>query len=140
MRLRDLFDTQSAQHIFPIAVATAGTDNESPIFRAPFNLKVTAVRFIPETAVVGGATNFATVAVRNKGAAGTGTTVVASKAFDTATTDDVAAFDEDAITLSATAANLLVAEGEVLAANVTKDGTGESIDGILIVEYIPRGI
>lgn len=121
------------------AFATAGTADEFPLFRAPYACVVTAVRYVPETAITADGTNFSTLSVDNKGAAGTGTTEIASFAFDTATTDDVAAMDEKAITLSGTAANLALAAGDIVAVQKAVDGTGIALDGLIIVEVRKTG-
>ena len=121
----------------PVAWATAATADEHPVFRAPYACEVKAVRYVPESAITGHATNYATLSLQNKGAAGTGTTEVASFAFDTATTDDVAAMDEKAITLSGTAANLDLATGDVVSIKKAVAGTGLALDGILIIEFGP---
>lgn len=139
MRLRDLFGAQ--QHVVIIDGdwdwATAATVSEEVVFRAPHDLKLTAVRWIPKTAVVGHATNYITLSVVNKGDDGTGTTVMALHAFDDAgTVDDIAAYDEHAIDLSGTAANILADAGDVISVEKEVGGTGESGDGILIIEYI----
>lgn len=121
--------------VTPVGWATAGTVSEVVAFRAPFKLTITAVRLLADAAVTANATNFATIEVRNKGAAGSGTVVMASHAFDTVTTDDVAAFDEKALVLSATAANLDAAEGDVIAIRKTVGGTGLAVAGAVVVEY-----
>jgi len=121
------------------AFATADTEDEFPAFRAPYAATVTALRYIPETAITGDATNHAVLSAQNKGAAGSGTDEVASFAFDTPTTDDVAALDEKAITLSATAANLNLAAGDIVSIKKTTPGTGLALDGIVIFEIRKRG-
>jgi hypothetical protein len=140
MTTRDtLLGTRRFPVYIPLAWATAGTAGEEPAFRAPIRLQVTAVRFIAKTAFAGHGTNYATVSLQNKGSAGTGTTEIASKAFDTPTTDDVAAFDEAAITLSATAANLILAQGDVVSIKKAVAAAGLAIDGIIIIEATPVG-
>jgi len=136
MKLANLFGPQRHVHQFADAVATAGTELEEVCFLAPFNIKIDAVYIVPTTAIADDATDYVGVAVKNKGTAGTGTTVVASRDFDAADgSDDVAACTDAALTLSSTAANLLVDAGETLTAAVTKGGSGESLDGILVIEY-----
>jgi hypothetical protein len=120
------------------AQATAGTVQDQVIGEAPFAGTVTEVTIIPEAAVTANATNFRTFRVVNKGQAGAGTTVVATFATDTVTTDDLAAFDEKTIPLSGTAANLVVAAGDVLAADETVTGTGVAHGGYTIKVTISR--
>ena len=136
MRARDLFGPQVVEFKLPVAWGTAATVSEEVSFRAPHPLRINDVRFTPDSAITGNATNFATLRVRNKGLAGTGTTVMATLAFDTPTTDDVAAFDEKAIPVSATSANRNAVEGDVIAVEKTVGGTGLAIDGVLTVEYV----
>lgn len=93
-------------------VATAANDDRWAIGRAPFAGTVTAVTYTPEAAITGAATNHRAVRLVNRGQAGTGTTVVAELAFDDGV--NATAYDEKTIPLSATAANLVLAEGDIL--------------------------
>lgn len=136
MRLRDLFGPQIVVIPCPAGWGTAATVSEVPAFVAPHDLKLTAVRFVPLTAVVGHATNNAVLSVNNRLLVGVGTGIMASKAYDTVTDDDVIAYDEDAVTLSATASLLLAAEGDVITIEKAVGGTGESIDGFMQLEYV----
>lgn len=95
------------------AVGTAGNDDTAPAFVAPFDCTVTAVEFIGKTTLTGAATNYRSHSLVNKGQAGSGTTVVATLAYDS--TGVVAtALVPKSLTLSATAANLVLEEGDVL--------------------------
>lgn len=94
-------------------VATAGNDADTPVFVAPFACTVTSVTYTPSATITGAATNNRTLNLRNKGLTGVGTTVVASLNFASGVNAD--AFDEKAITLSGTPANLVLAAGDVLA-------------------------
>lgn len=89
---------------------------------APQTGAVTSVTFTPDAALTGADTNSMTGEVINKGQAGAGTTQVAAKAFTNGV--NAPAFDETTITLNATAANLDVVAGDVLAWRRTKVGTG----------------
>ena len=120
-----------------LAMATAADAEEQPAFRAPYPLTITAVRYIPETAITADGTNYATLSAQNKGTDGTGTDEIASFAFDTATTDDVAAMDEKALTLSGTPANLVLAAGDVVSVKKAIAGSGLALDGIVIFEVTP---
>lgn len=75
--------------------------------------RVTEVTYQPEAASTGDNTNYRTYSLINKGSDGSGTTVVATLALLTGV--NLVAFDEKTITLSATAADLVVTEGDVLA-------------------------
>jgi hypothetical protein len=89
---------------------------------ARFTGKVTAVTYTPEAAATGDNTNARTFTLVNKGAAGSGTTVVATLALVTGV--NLVASDEKAATVTATAADQLVTAGDVLAWVSTATGTG----------------
>lgn len=93
-----------------VAIATTDSFASEPV---PFTGKVTAVSYVPEAASTGDNTNTRTYTLVNKGASGSGTTVIATLALTTGV--NLVAFDEKAATLSATAADLIVTEGDVLA-------------------------
>lgn len=94
------------------AVSTAGNDDDTVLGQAPFACTVTSVQYVPEAAITGAATNNRTVSLVNKGQAGAGTTTVASLSFDNGV--NAVANDEKTITLSVTAANLVLAAGDTL--------------------------
>lgn len=94
------------------SVGTAGNDDDTIVGQAPFDCTVTSVEYIPEAAITGAATNNRTVSLINKGQAGSGTTVVASLNFDNGV--NASAANERAITLSATAADRVLAAGDTL--------------------------
>jgi hypothetical protein len=119
-----------------IAVGTAGNDDVTVIGPVPFNGVVTAVSYIPKAAITGAATNNRTVSVVNKKQDGSGTTAVATLTFGNGT--NAAAFDEKAIPLSGTAANLAVAAGDVLAFASTHNGTGIADPGGQLVVTLSR--
>lgn len=100
-------------------VGNSGTHTLGEVKRAG---TVTSASMIPDSAITGAATNNRRVRIINKGAAGTGTTIIAELAFDNAV--NAAVTDEKALTLSSTAANLEVAAGDVLAYESTAIGTG----------------
>jgi hypothetical protein len=114
------------------AQGTAGTVQDWVIGEADSGGTVQEVVIVPEAAVTANATNYRTFRVINKGSAGAGTTVVASFATDTVSTDDLVAFDEKSITLSGTAANLVIAEGDVLVADETVAASGVAHGGYTI--------
>lgn len=85
----------------------------SKAFEAPFTGKVSGVTYTAVAAVTGAASPASrTVSVINKGQAGAGTTVVASLALLSGV--NLVAFDEKDVTLSVTAADLVVTEGDIL--------------------------
>lgn len=119
---------------FLIAVqgqATAGTADEFAGFVAPYNLKITGVKWIPAAAVTADPTNNFTLNLRNRGAAAAGAALPASRSY--AATNSVA-FVAEAMTLSATAADLLVSTGDVLTVSKVNTGTGLALpDGVIQV-------
>lgn len=115
--LAPLVRTVTAQ----VVASAVGADAAVAVV-APFAGTVTAVTYIPVSTITGADTNSRTLAVTNKGQAGAGSTAVASKAFTN--TVNATGYDETAITLNGTAANLVVADGDVLACTSTHVGTG----------------
>lgn len=103
------------------AAATAVSD-DSVISQAPFDCTVSAVQYVPEAAVTGAATNNRTVSLVNKGQAGSGTTVVATLTYASGTNST--ANNESSLTLSATAADLVLAAGDTLQWRSIANGTG----------------
>ena len=136
-RLDDMLNTIRQTFEIPIGFNTAGTADEEPVWRAHIACRVTAIRFLCEDAITGHATNYATLSLVNKELDGAGTDEIASFAFDTPTTDDVAAFDEKALTLNGTPANLLLAAGEVVTLKKAVAATGMVISGSVILEATP---
>jgi hypothetical protein len=114
--------------------ATAGTDDAWNVAEADFAGTVTAVSYTPEAAITGDATNNRTFKLINKGLTGVGTTVVASLT----STATLAADDETAITLSATAADLVVAAGDVLEWNSDANAAGVVDPGGLVQVSLSR--
>jgi len=123
-------------HIRVPAVGTAGNDSNIAAFVAPFAGTISVVDYIPDQAINGAATNNRTLTLINTGQAGTGNTTVASLNFGNGV--NAAAFDEKAVTLSATAANLVVAQGDVLSWQSLHVGTGITDPGGLVHIQISR--
>ncbi len=123
-----------------ISAVVAANADEQPVFtnKTGNTLKLISAGFVPDAAVTGAATNHFTLQVRNKGTAGTGTTgMTDAKAYDTGI--DIAAFDEDLLVNSSTAANLLLADGETAALDKAKIGTGLDMPAgrcVLVFEHV----
>lgn len=93
----------------PVTILATGTN----AVEAPFTGKVAGVTYTAVAAVTGAASPASrTLSVINHGQAGAGTTVVASLALLSGV--NLVAFDEKALTLSATAADLVVTAGDIL--------------------------
>jgi hypothetical protein len=99
----------------PVAVPVGGS------FIVPFNATITAAKWIPGAAITANGTNFFTLSFRNR-VAGAGTVQFAT-ARSYASGNSVLSTPE-ALTLSSTASDLLVAAGDALAAEVTHSGSG----------------
>lgn len=117
--------------------ATLGTDDNWPVFTAPAKLTITAVSFVPSDAVTANATHYSIYTLTNK-VAGAGTTAVATRTW--AATNSVASTPEP-FTLSATAADLIVASGSSLEVVKTHGGNGLVIpDGLIVITYTLSGV
>jgi len=119
--------------------AAAGADTSVDV-RAPFAGKVSAVTYIPRTVLTGANTDSRTITVTNKGQAGSGTTVVAQKAFTSgvnAPADDETAITLTDITVSGHELDTTVAEGDVLEVASTHVGSTGLADpgGTVVVEF-----
>jgi hypothetical protein len=95
----------------PVASTGAGAD-ASGLQVAPFAGSLSAASIITLTTLTGANTESRTVQVFNRGQAGSGTTLMASKAFTSGVNST--AEDETSLTLSGTAADLVVAAGDVI--------------------------
>lgn len=103
------------------AVAT-GADDENVACRAPFQGIVSAVSYQPKATYTGAATNFRRWVLVNRGAAGAGTTVIAT--VDGVGGVNIAAFGPGNIPVSATYANTVVAANDDITFQSTHVGTG----------------
>lgn len=121
------------QHVAYVpAQATLGTIDNWPVWQAGLKAKITAVNFVPSAAITANATHYSTYTLTRYTAGASGATV-ATRSW--AATDSVAETPE-AMTLSGTAANLLLAVDDTLSVVKTVTGNGLVIpDGILVVRY-----
>lgn len=119
-------------NVYVPSQATLGTVDNWPVWRAQFNCQITAVAFVPSAAITANATHCSTYTLTRYTAGASGTTV-ATRSW--AATDSVAETPE-AMTLSATAANLLLTAADTL--SVVKSVTGNGLvipDGLLVITY-----
>lgn len=117
--------------------AVAGTPDEFPIIRIPVNATVTAVYYVAKSTLTGANTNYCSVTLRNRGAAGAGATNVANLDFVSAV--NATAYAPVTITLNTTAANLNVTAGDSLTCEKLNTGTGLALPaGALVVHYKVR--
>ena len=118
-----------------VPAAIAGAVQDQVVGRAPYVGTVVAVTITPEAAAAADAVNNRTYRLVNKGQAGVGTTVAAT--HQTTTGGALVAFDEKALTLGV-AGNLVVAEGDVLAADEIVTGTGQAHSGYKVAVDVSR--
>lgn len=114
-----------------VAATAAGTAVQQPISRLQNKITVTGVVWTPGAAMTANDTNYVTLTLRNRGAAGAGTTTLATRAYTVAGGNSVAG-QAEVLTLSATAADLLGAVGDVLTAQFTHTASGLAIPAGLI--------
>lgn len=104
------------------AISTVGNSDTSILGEVPFAGTVTEVTYTPDGTITGANTNTRLHRVINRGTDGSGTDVVASLQYNSGV--NATAGDEKTITLSVTAADLEVDEGETLAFESNAVGTG----------------
>ena len=97
----------------------------------PKNATITAVNLIVNTAITANDTNYWTFALTNKGTAGTGTTVLLA-ATDANTTKatggfSMVAYDTTAATVTTTATDLNVSQGDVIVLTATKAASAANL-------------
>lgn len=119
------------------AVSTAGNDDDTIVTQAPFDCTVTGVEYVPEANITGAATNHRTFSLVNKGQAGSGSTTVASLAFDSGSVT-ATANNEKTIPLSGTAANLDLTAGDTLQWRSIHIGTGITDPGGIVRVTVSR--
>ncbi len=120
-----------------VPAVAEGSDGTTLLAVAPFGGTVTAVSFVATATLTGQATNFRTLGVKNLGADGLGTTVVASLAFSAGAVVATAAVPK-AITLSAVEGATGVAAGDVLQWTSTHTLTGLADPGGVVVVTFTR--
>lgn len=117
--------------------ATLGTDDNWPLWQAPAKVQITSVSFVPSAAITANGTHYSVYTLTRYTAGASGATVATRSWI---ATDSVAETPE-AMTLSATAANLLLAADDTLSIVKTHGGNGLVIpDGALIIRYKNYGV
>lgn len=136
MQLKELRGSITHQAYLP-SQGTAGTGDSWPVFRAQFDCQITAAVFVPSAAITADGSNYS-IYTLTRYTAGASATTVATRSW--AATNSVANTPES-MTLSATAANLLLTADDTLAMVKTTGGTGLVIpDGLLVVTYKLTGV
>jgi hypothetical protein len=122
-----------------IPAAGAAVTQDTIIGEAPFDGTVTAASILPEAAVTGATATARTFTLVNKGQAGAGAVTIATLVL--ITSNNMVAFDEKDMVLTATAADLLVAKGDVIALVETVAGAGTAhTGGVCKVTITPRNV
>ncbi len=116
--------------VFPLEVAALAAAGETPVWRAPYNGYVSAAYWIPSAAVVANGANFATLGLRNRGGAGAGAALPATRSY---AAGNSAAFATEAMTLDPTVANYQFAGGDVLTVQSVETGAGLALPAGLIM-------
>lgn len=102
--------------------AVAANATREYTVEAPYDGVVSGVSYTPTATITGADTNSRTLSVVNKGQGGAGTAIAATLALTAGV--NAAAYDEKAVPLSGTPANLVVAAGDVLVFRSVAVGTG----------------
>jgi len=118
------------------AIATAGNTATEIVGEAPHGATVTEVTYTPKAALSGAATNSRTLNLYNRGLAGVGTILVATLALVSGV--NLVDNDEKTITLSGTAANLVLVDGDVLEWESLAVGAGIADPGGLVRVTLSR--
>jgi len=127
--------TENTDRIVLAVHAAATATEERTVFSAPCPCRVRAVELVSDIAVTGDNTNTTNINIKNKGAAGVGTTVVATQNLPTGT--NLVAFDAQNVALAA-AGPFAMAEGDTLTIEFVKVGTGVAVGpGLLSIDWEP---
>jgi hypothetical protein len=112
----------------------AGAAEENPIFRNGFgaDLKLVGAALVSKAGLTGNGAAHMVLSLINKGTDGTGSTSLASKAFDTPGDDDVAAYGSGELDLAAAEADRLIPDGAVVSLDKAVVGAGMALADDLI--------
>lgn len=116
-----------------VPVIAMGSGDEVPVFVAPVKGQIIQIGFIPEDAITGADTDYYTLSFQNKGAAGAGTDVIATKAYTNGV--DVTALDWEPLTI---AGNQNLEAGDTVTMLKTETGNGlASVAMLAVVVFEP---
>ena len=116
----------------------AAADGTEPLGRVPFNATITSITYLARAGITGANTDTRDVSVVNKGTDGLGSAVPGIVHFVSG--NNAVANKEKELTLSATAADLEVDEGDILAvvsAHVGSTGLADP-GGVVLVKIARR--
>lgn len=128
MQLKEMSGTL-IDRLFVPGQGTAGTTDDWTLKLCDSNLTLVALKIVPNAAITANGTNYFDLALINKGAAAGGSTSMATRSW--IATNSVA-FVAESFTLSATAANLLAAAGDVLDLQRTITASGLIMPDMLV--------
>lgn len=117
------------QQVFLESTGNAASTGNLPAWQAPAKCKIVGARLVPSAAITADGTNFGVYTLTRHTAGASGTSV-ASRTWAAVNS---AAVTPEEMTLSATAANLLLAEADTLTIVKTVGGTGLVIPACLLV-------
>jgi len=120
-----------------VAKIAAGTADEIGIWKnnTGASVKLSKVGYVPDTAVTGATTNNFILQAKSKTAAGAAAhNITSAKTYGTGV--NIAQWVEDTLTLSTTAADLNVDDGELVTLAKTETGSGLDLQaGLVTLEY-----
>jgi len=122
-------------------IVALGSDEESTIWQnlTGKEVEITGAKWIPDSAVTGDDTDNLIIGIVNKGLLGVGTVAVTDLKTYATGVNSVAHKSED-LTLSSTAASLLVAINEVLSFDKTETASGLALPpGLVQLTYEHKG-
>lgn len=109
-----------------------------PLWVAPCKCELISIKLLNGAAIAAHTENYGTLTITNELTDASGTTALTS---DTTKTVAVTALVERTLTLTSTAANRIVARGEVLSATWTEAGTGADLtNASIIIEWAPTAM
>lgn len=111
------------------STGNAASTGNLPAFVAPSDCQVTAVSLVPSAAITADGTNYA-IYTLTRHTAGASATTVATRSW---IATNSAAMTAEAMTLSGTAANLLLTAGDTLTVIKTVAASGLLIPAVLLV-------
>ncbi len=114
---------------YVVSTGNAASTGGGVQFVAPHKLTVVAASLIPHAAITADGTNYAILTLTRHTAGATATTVATRSWIATNSVDKT----EESMTLSGTAANLILAAGDTLALLKTVAGTGLVIPALSLV-------
>ncbi len=133
----DVPGTRTGRYVISEFIDTSIATRRDFMFRAPCDLKITAAWIVSTATYTGAGTNYRSTNLQNGGAASAGTTEMAS--WDGDSGSDLVANVPVALTLTSTAADLLVTEDEIVVMELEEVGTGLGlvVGTSFIIEWQP---